>query len=130
MIEIDAQQELFTAIKLRLEARGYAVYDGFLPPEDTPYPFYYLGNNQQADQATKNALIGEVRQTIHIWHNNPRQRGKVSEMLQIAKAVCLEIEHTDNFKWLLVSATQQIFPDTTTKTPLLHGVFDPLFKFS
>lgn len=130
MIEIDAQQELFTAIKLRLEEKGFDVYDGVLPPEDTPYPFVYLGDNQQSDQTTKNALIGTVRQTIHVWHNNPRQRGTVSEMLQIAKAVCLEIEHTENYKWLLQSATQQIFPDTTTKTPLLHGVLDPLFKFS
>lgn len=38
---IDPQQELFSKLKIELEALGYAVYDGFLPPEGTAYPFVY-----------------------------------------------------------------------------------------
>lgn len=47
MVTIDPQQELFTKILKDLSALGFDVYDGFLPPEDTPYPFVYLGEVQQ-----------------------------------------------------------------------------------
>ena len=39
---LDPQQELFSNIKKEIESLGYDVYDGFLPPENTPYPFVYL----------------------------------------------------------------------------------------
>lgn len=133
----DPQQELFTAYKLSLEAKGYAVYDGVLPPEkseDNPegaeYPFYYLGDFRQSDQMFKNAVTGTVYPTIHIWHNNPRQRGTVSKMLLDAKAVIYGTEKTDCFDWLVQSVDNRIIPDNTTKTPLLHGVIEATVKFS
>ena len=126
----DPQQELFTQIKLALEALGYSVYDGFLPPANTPYPFVYLGDCRQSDTANKTAVFGTVSLTIHVWHNNPRQRGTVSQMLLAIKQACRKIEHTKNFSWLVLSMSQRILPDNTTKTPLLHGVVDVEFKFS
>lgn len=48
---MDPQQELFTTLKLELEKLGYGVYDGFLPPEDTPYPFIYLADSHLIDDA-------------------------------------------------------------------------------
>ena len=130
MIEIDPQQELFTALKLNLEALGHDVYDGFLPPEDTPYPFDYLGECQQIDDANKSAVFGHVHQTIHVWHNNPKQRGTVSKMLLDIKTVCRNLKHTTNFAWSVRNVTQNIMTDTTTKSPLLHGVLDVEFYFS
>ena len=119
---MDAQQELFTALKLGIEAKGYAVYIGFLPPEDTPYPFVYLGDFQQTDREHKNATTGTVFPTIHVWHNDPGQRGTVSRMLLDIKAVCRGLRYTDSFAWLVRNVNTQIFADTTTKTPLMHGV--------
>lgn len=130
MIAIDPQQELFIAIKLALEALGYDVYDGFLPPEDTPYPFIYLGDFQQIDDANKSAVFGDVYPTIHVWSNTPNQRGTVSKMLLDIKTVCRKIEHTTNFAWSLRDVNQRILADNTTKTPLLHGVVEAGFKFS
>lgn len=78
---MDPQQELFTALLIAAREQGYDVYDGALPPEDTPYPFVYLADSRQADAETKDAVIGSVYQTIHVWHNSPRKRGAVSEML-------------------------------------------------
>lgn len=127
---IDPQQELFSRLKIELEAKGYAVYDGFLPPEDTPYPFFYLGDTQQQDTAQKNAVTGIVYPTIHVWHNNPKQRGTVSAMLLDAKAVCYKIARTTNFAWMVRITNQQIITDTTTRAPLLHGVLEPEFLFS
>lgn len=40
---MDPQQELFTALLLKLKEKyedtGIGVYDTFLPPDGTPYPF-------------------------------------------------------------------------------------------
>lgn len=127
---VDPQQELFTRIKLDLEALGFSVYDGFLPPDGTPYPFVYLGDNRLADDANKSAVFGDVYQTIHVWHNMPTKRGTVSKMLLAIKDACRSIEHTENFAWDLREVSQRILPDTTTKQPLLHGVLEVGFKFS
>lgn len=126
----DPQQEIFTQIKINLEALGYSVFDGYLPPADTPYPFVYLGDCRQSDTANKTAVFGNVYLTIHVWHNNPRQRGTVSQMMLAIKQALRKIEHTTNFSWLLLSVNQQIRPDNTTKTPLLHGILEVEFKFS
>ena len=127
---LDPQQEIFTRVKLNLEALGYAVYEGFLPPENTPYPFVYLGDCQQIDETNKSAVFGKVYQTIHVWHNRPNQRGTVSAMMLDIKTACREITHTSNFAWSMRNVTQRIIADNTTKTPLLHGVLEVEFQFS
>ena len=126
----DPQQELFTAYKLSLEAMGYAVYDGELPPEGTPYPFIYLGDFRQSDQVLKNAVTGTVYPKIHVYHNNTRQRGTVSQMLFDIKWVIYKTERTDSYSWITQAVNTDILPDNTTKTPLLHGVADARVKFS
>ena len=130
MGNIDPQQELFTAYKLALEAMGYSVYDGCLPPEDTPYPFIYLGEFRQSDQILKNAVMGSVYPTISVWHNNTKQRGTVSQMLSDIKWVIYNVNKTKNRSWLVQSCETRIIPDNTTKTPLLHGIVDAGLKFS
>ena len=127
---MDPQQELFTELLLELRKLGYGVYDTFLPPEDTPYPFIYLADSQQTDTQTKSAVMGNVYQTIHVWHDNPKQRGTVSQMLLDVKKVCYKLEHTENFAWMIQSVNQRIRPDNTTMTPLLHGLLEVEFKFS
>lgn len=130
MIKIDPQQEIFTQLILDLKNKGYAVFDTTLPPEDTPYPFIYLGDNQQQDEENKTAIFGKVYQTIHVWHNNPKERGTVSKMLLDIKTVCRKIERTANFTWNCKITNQRIFADNTTKTPLLHGIVEVAFNFS
>lgn len=130
MAHTDPQQELFTALKLGLEALKYDVYDSVLPPEDTPYPFIYLADFRQTDSTTKSQVCGNVYATIHVWHNNPKQRGTVSKMLLDIKTVCRQTAHTTNFAWSLRDLNQHIFADNTTKTPLLHGVIEAGFYFS
>ena len=127
---MDPQQELFTELLIQLKKKEYDVYDTFLPPEDTPYPFIYLADGQQTDTRTKSAVMGKVYQTIHVWHNNPKQRGTISEMMLDIKKVCYQLEHTANFAWMIQSVNQRILPDKTTKTPLLHGLLEVEFSFS
>jgi hypothetical protein len=134
---IDPQQELFTAYKLALEAMGYAVYDGELPPEkseDNPegaeYPFIYLGDFRQSDQMLKNAVTGFVYPTINVWHNNTKQRGTVSKILTDIKWVIYNLDKTKSYSWLVQSVDTNIIPDNTTKPPLLHGIVNAGLKFS
>ena len=131
---MDPQQELFSALLVVLREKykdsGTGVYDTFLPPEGTAYPFLYLAGSQQVDQQTKSAVMGTVYQTIHVWHSDPRQRGTVSRLLLEVKELCRRLEHTDNFGWFVDSMEQQILPDNTTKQPLLHGVLEVGFRFS
>lgn len=128
---MDPQQELFTALLVELRKRyPDQVYDTFLPPEDTPYPFFYLSGNLQVDLPNKTAVFGNVSQTIDIWHDNPKQRGTVSQMMLDAKTICRSLEHTANFAWMVRDVTQRILPDTTTKQPLLHGILEVEFSFS
>ena len=127
---MDPQQELFSELLLKMKELGYDVYDTFLPPKGTPYPFIYLADSQQTDTPNKTAVFGNVSQTIHIWHNNPRQRGTVSNMLLDIKKICYKLEHTENFAWMVRDVNQRILPDNTTKTPLLHGLLEVEFKFS
>lgn len=130
MARFDPQQEIFTAIRLGIEAKGHSVHDGFMPPAGTPYPFDYMGDNQQTDEANKSAVFGRVHQVIHIWHDNPKQRGTVSAMMLDIKTVCREIKHTENFSWEVRGISSRIIPDTTTNTPLLHGIVEVDFNFS
>ena len=130
MINIDPQQELFTRLKLNIQELGYDVYDGGLPPDGTPYPFIYLGDCQQDDTMLKNAICGKVYQTIHIWSNNPHNRGTVSSMLSAVKNISRQIAHTDNYSWLITHITQRIVADNTTNKPLLHGILEVDYKYS
>lgn len=127
---MDPQQELFTKLLTEIKALGYDVYDGFLPPDGAPYPFIYLADSQQTDDANKTAVFGNVYQTIHVWHNNPRQRGTVSKMLLAIKNTCRKLDHTDNFAWDVRNVNQRILPDKTTKQTLLHGLLEIEFSFS
>ena len=120
---MDPQQELFStvlmALKEKYEDTGVGVYDTDLPPEDTPYPFVYLADCSESDQATKNEIIGETNLTLKVWHDNIRQRGTVSGILADIKNICRSIEHTAHYAWNMQRPTQRILPDNTTKQPLL-----------
>lgn len=129
----DPQQELFTAIKIALEKNenGYAVYDSALPPDGVAYPFIYLGDNQLIDdRSIKAAIIGRVHQTIHIWSDNPKKRGSLSKVLLEAKCILNAVKKTENFYWMITSSSQQIVPDNSAKTPLLHAILEVEYRFN
>lgn len=122
----DPQQEIFTALLKSLRAAGYDVYDGLLPPEDTPYPFIYLGESREADTATKDLVFPYITQTIHVWHNNYNKRGQLSAMCLDIKQKCRTLT-SDNCRFDVRNISQQIINDTTTSQPLLHAVIDVEF---
>lgn len=128
---MDPQQELFTAIReLLTDLFRDSIYDDCLPPEGTPYPFVYLADNTQKDKETKTVAIGKVTQYVHVWHNDPSQRGTVSKMLLDIKTKIRQLEKTPNFKWILSEIDQRIVPDRSTGNALMHGILMLTYKFS
>ena len=94
-----------------------------------PIPSSIWGS-RQTDEPNKSLLFGVVYQTIHVWHDNPKQRGTVSAMLSAVKTTCRTLGTTAHFAWFVRDVDQRILPDNTTKTPLLHGVLDVAIQFS
>lgn len=129
---MDPQQELFTYLLVSLKEKypDIGLYDSFLPPEGTLYPFIYLTDSHQIDDKNKSTVFGNVFQTISVWHNDPHQRGTVSGILLGIKDLCYGLEATKNFGWDLRNVDQKILPDTSTKQPLLHGILELEFKFN
>ena len=125
----DPQQELFSALLVTIKEQGYDVYDGAMPPVNTPYPFVYLADSQQIDDENKSAIFGSVYQTIHVWHNSPTKRGTISAMIGTLKSLCRQLHYTPSFAWNVSGVDQRILTDTTTASPLLHGVLYMTFKF-
>lgn len=125
----DPQQELFSALLVTIKEQGYDVYDGAMPPVNTPYPFVYLADSQQIDDENKSAIFGNVYQTIHVWHNSPTKRGTISAMIGTLKSLCRQLHYTPSFAWSVSGVDQRILTDTTTASPLLHGVLYMTFKF-
>lgn len=124
---MEPQQTLFSQLHVIIEGLGYDVYDDALPPDGTPYPFVYLGDSDCADINRKNAVQGIVTQTIHFWHNNPRERGSVSAMILNVKNALRKLSNRTG--WSVSSMYSRILADNTTKTPLLHGILEVGMSF-
>ena len=132
---MDSQQELFSALlvqlKKELKSKEISVYDTFLPCEGTPYPYVYIGSSQLVDDyGNKTMILGTITQVVDVWHNNPRKRGELSEIMQIIKKVARQINHTNNFAFMIQNINQRILPDTSTSEPLMHGVLELDFRIT
>ena len=130
MKHIDPQQEIYTAILIALQKAGYDVHEGVNPPKGTPYPYLMLGDNKQTDSPTKTAILGQVRQKIHVWSNDQRKRGTHSSIMAEVKVICRGIRRTHNFSWKILGMESGTITDTTTSEVLLHGIIDIRFHFS
>lgn len=123
-------QELFGALLVALrKAYPGMVYDSFLPPEETPYPFIYLnGTYEIEDFRMKGAYFGQTSISIDVWHNDPTQRGTVDSLLFAVRQICRRIDQTKTYSWCLSSCTLEYLPDTTTSQPLYRGILTLTYK--
>ncbi|MGI6117836.1 MAG: hypothetical protein ACOYBC_05545 [Bilifractor sp.] len=131
MAEKNPQQELFgrLLVMLRDEFGKDMVFDGFLPPDGTPYPFVYLaGSHQVDDMSNKMQTLGTIYQTVDVWMDDPHKRGTLSACIERCIDVARKLSRTINYSWMLSGCDHQIIQDNTTKTPLLHGIITLEFK--
>lgn len=128
---MDAQQKLFTGLKLKIEDLGLSVYEGGMPPENTPYPFVYLADNTMTDTMIKGSGgIGTVSQSIHIWQNNPNKRGTLSRLSAEVMDVLREFDEYNGTGYTLRSLSQKIISDTSTAEPLMHAIIEAEYYYS
>ncbi|EOS60906.1 DUF3168 domain-containing protein [Dubosiella newyorkensis] len=125
------QQELFSQFRVALEkAFPGMVFDGDLPPEDTPYPFIYIGNTQDsASYQVKGGFFGRVNITIHAWTNNIRARGDFSSLLFGIRRIAQSIDASPSYGWCMSGGNEDILPDDTTSEPLMHGLVNCEYKY-
>ena len=127
---MEPQQALFTAVRGKLkESYPDSVYDGQLPPDDTPYPFIYLGEFDQNDRETKSVILGNIPVMIHVWHCDFTKRGTVSAMLAAVKSALRSATCAD-YSFMVRNVTTRIMEDNTTTTPLMHGIVEATVYFS
>ena len=125
---MQAQQELFNYFRQALPE----AYDGALPPQNTPYPFYYLAETYEYTGASKNGLYGTCNMVIHVWHNDWNQRGTVSAMMENVKSIADAIGSTASYSWSHIRSEteEQLMADNTTTPPLMHGWMSLRFSYS
>lgn len=108
---MDPQQELFLAVRERLVSLFGEdnVYDAFLPPEGAVYPFVYLADSWLVDDPNKGAVFGRAYQTVHFWHNNPRKRGTLTNMILKTKQVAHKLTKTTNLRGYAYPQTKEFY---------------------
>lgn len=124
------QIELYSQIRQAAEKSGCQVFDGLMPPEHTPYPFVYLGEAMILEGSIKTGRVGQYSQTVHVWSDHFNRRGDLARLMEEIVQRCARIIRTDRYGTMLSSHSMRILADSSTKTPLLHGVIELNYSYS
>ena len=125
------QQEIFAAVRgICVNLFGESNVFDYLPPEETPYPFVFVGEQLSNDQRNKSAVFGTVNQTVHVYHNDYKRRGSTTNMIMAVQTAIRALKSTAHFHVDVRSINGQVLPDNTTATPLLHGIIEIEFYFN
>lgn len=97
----------------------------YLPGTAATYPFVFIGEQfVQSTKINKDTRIKSTQVRIHVFHDNPRQRGTVSSLLsQIEKLIVY------TFGLNSENVNIRIITDNTTNIPLLHGILETDIKY-
>lgn len=107
---------------------GVDVYD-FLPPESAPYPFIFVGEQTGSGVFNnKDKRFISLMQTVHLYHNNYRQRGTVTSLLEQIRSECFKIDSVAGRNVVVREDNMQMITDNTTNTPLMHGIIDITYE--
>lgn len=115
------QQEIFTLCLLKSKELFKNVYD-YIPGPKTEYPFVFVGAQHSRDKPNKSSIFCDVDQEIHFYQNNMKKRGDMTGMMTKLIYELRKIKYTKNYNIRIKDSTQRVIFDTSTDTPLLHGV--------
>lgn len=112
-------QQIFNRVYALIMGLGYDVYS-YIPADGTTYPFVHIGEQfKQQEQTNKDTLDKQTQITVHVWGNDWRRRGDITQMMYaIEQAVIREF----GVRGEVIST--QMLTDNTTNTPLMHGIID------
>lgn len=120
MISISPEQELFNSIH-DICTRIGITYDHL--PGDVAYPFIYIGEQFSTDDQRKDAILGNITQTIH-FYGFQTKRGSLTSMMNDVLYACRNLKHTEHFYVVMRGVDKSILQDNTTNTPLNHGILE------
>ena len=118
---MNPEQQTFTDIRrVMVNLFGQEkVYD-YNPPECTPYPFVRVGEVfKQNRRLHKQDLDGDMRVSLHFWHDNTRQRGTFTNMMHDA-----EVALIGEYGVRGEDINTRVIDDNTTSVTLLHGILE------
>lgn len=117
MEDISPLQKVYTRIRQVCVATGYDVYD--YRPDEVEYPFIFLGEQvKQNDRLHKDGLTYRTQVTLHVWHNNPRQRGTFTSILdEIERGIIEEFGVRGEDIYVTILGDPE-------DSRLIHGVID------
>lgn len=123
---MNPEQELFDRLYYYSQNElNYDTYDQ-LPRSNTEYPFIEIAETQNNSIDTKNALSGEITQTINVWGNQD-MRFLVAEMMD---KFLLDRLESDHYIFDLMQSQKRILPDSSVpNTRLFHGVLTLEFNY-
>ena len=119
MVRISPEQKVYGRLRRICDELGYSIYD-YVADSQAEFPFVVLGEQfSQTIREHKEYTVKDVQTTIHVWHNNWRQRGTVSKMLREIELAIVREFGVDG-----EDISTQILPDDTTGTALYHGILE------
>lgn len=124
MIEISPQQRIWIDVRMLSVSLGYDTYD-YLPDSQADYPFVFIGESFKQDiRRHKDYLNGQTQVTVHVWHNDWKQRGTVMQMMTNIEQAVREKYHMN-----VQGVDTQVLTDNSTGSNLLHGVLEINIKY-
>lgn len=123
---MNPEQELFDRLYYYSQNElNYDTYDQ-LPRSNVEYPFIEIAETQNNSIDAKNALSGEITQTINVWGNQD-MRFLVAEMMD---KFLLDRLESDHYIFDLMQSQKRILPDSSVpNTRLFHGVLTLDFNY-
>lgn len=124
MIKISPQEQIWINLRTLSAGLGYVTYD-YLPDERASYPFVFIGEQFKQDvREHKDYLNGQTQVTVHVWHNDWKQRGTVMDMMA-------EIEQKvrERYRFNVLGVDTQVLTDNSTGSDLLHGILEVEIKY-
>jgi hypothetical protein len=114
--------EIFQTVIELSKKKGYDTFD-YLPDENHSYPFVFVGNQQNTDIQTKDRTLGTTHIQIDVYAEF-NYRSEVLTIMDDLQATVIDCQRTENFKYQVTNANQQMIADQSTDIPLWHGVLE------
>lgn len=124
---ISPQQSVFMLCKnTALDIFDGKVYD-YLPGKEVAYPFIFIGEQFSNDIENKSVIFANVTQRVHFFHNDFRERRRISDLILKYMQAIREKEEAFKRDFLVKEMSYRMLTDNTTDTPLMHGVLEITF---
>lgn len=125
---MDEQQELYTALRTGLICEGFDVYDADIPT-DPKYPFIVMADTTTELKAVKFGRAGKVTQHIYVYHNSPKKRGTLSDMVSKVQKLCGRLIRTRNYSWKLTNYNAKYDKSDETENAIIRADINATFIF-